>query len=314
MRPRPHAVIREWPVGLIEVARGVHAYVSPTGDSGLTNAGLIVGEGAATVVDTLLAPSLTQAFADSVRKATDLPVARVINTHHHHDHTGGNWAFPSAERYSSVAARDLLIRKGKPMEVYRALLPRFAQEFETVEILLPDVTFEGPWTIHDGQREIRVLPAAPAHTFGDVMVYLPAEKVLFAADVAFHYVTPLVSEGSIEGWLQACDAVLALDAEVIVPGHGPIGTRKDFELMRDYWLLIREAGARLLDEGMSPAEAARALDMGPYREWVAWPRTLWNLARWQAERQGHIPDLVSDDVALAMHAAMTEWREQEARR
>jgi glyoxylase-like metal-dependent hydrolase (beta-lactamase superfamily II) len=294
----------------MEVARGIYAYVSPTGDSGLTNAGLIVGERAATVVDTLLAPSLTRAFADAVRKATDLPVLRVVNTHHHHDHTGGNWAFPDAERYASPAARDLLIRKGKPMAVYRALLPRFAPEFETVEILPPTVTVDGPWAIHDGRREIRILPAAPAHTFGDVMVYLPAERVLFAADVAFHYVTPLVSEGSVAGWLRACEAVLALDVDVIVPGHGPIGTRRDFELMRDYWLLLRDEGGRLLDRGLGPAEAARALDLGPYREWVAWPRTLWNLARWQAERRGPVPDLVSDDVALSMHTAMVAWQEE----
>jgi cyclase len=302
----PHRVPREWPTGLIEVARGVYAYVSPTGDSGLSNAGLILGERAATVVDTLLAPSLTRPFAEAVRRATDLPVTRVINTHHHHDHTGGNWAFPEAGRYASAAARDLLIRKGVPMAVYRALLPRFASELEALQIVPPDVTFEGPWAIHDGRREIRVLPAAPAHTFGDVMVYLPAEKVLFAADVAFHYVTPLVSEGSIAGWLRACDVVMALDVEVMVPGHGPVGTKRDFERMRDYWLLLREDGGRLLDRGLTPAEAARALDLGPYREWVAWPRTLWNLARWQAERNGPLPDLVADDVALSMHAAMQE--------
>ena len=304
----PHRVVRDWPTGLIEVGPGVYAYVSPTGDSGLSNAGLILGERAATVVDTLLAPSLTRPFAEAVRRATDLPVAHVINTHHHHDHTGGNWAFPEAERYASAAARDLLIRKGKPMEAYRALLPRFAGEFEAVEILPPTVTFDGAWALFDGRREIRIVPAAPAHTIGDVMVYLPAEKVLFAADVAFHYVTPLVSEGSIAGWLRACEAVLGLDVEVLVPGHGPVGTRRDFELMRDYWLMIRDEGGRLLDRGLTPAAAARALDLGPFREWVAWPRTLWNLARWQAERRGPVPDLVSDEVALSMHAAMHEFR------
>jgi len=189
-------------------------------------------------------------------------------------------------------------------------LPRFAPEFEDVQILPPDLTFEGPWAIYDGRREVRVLPAAPAHTFGDVMVYLPVEKVLFAADVAFHYVTPLASEGSILGWLKACEAVLALDVDVIVPGHGPVGTKKDFELMRDYWLLIRDEGGRLLDRGLSPAEAARQLNLGPYREWVAWPRTLWNLARWEGERAGPLPHLVADDTALAMHAAMqklSQW-------
>lgn len=305
-----HRVPREWPTGLLEVAPGVYAYVSPTGDSGLSNAGLILGERSATVVDTLLAPSLTRPFAEAVRRATGLPVTRVINTHHHHDHTGGNWAFPEAERYASAAARDLLIRKGKPMEAYRALLPRFAAEFEAVEIFPPTVTFQGAWALYDGRREIRIIPAAPAHTFGDVMVHLPADGVLFAADVAFHYVTPLVSEGSVEGWLKACEAVLALNVEVIVPGHGPVGTRRDFEVMRDYWVLIRDEGGRLLDGGVTPAEAARALPLGPYREWVAWPRTLWNLARWQGERQGPVEPLVSNETALAMHAAMqklSQW-------
>ena len=301
---REHRVMSEWPTGLIEVARGVYAYVSPSGGPGLSNAGLIVGERSATVVDTLLVPSLTRPFAEAVRKVTDLPVRRVINTHHHHDHTGGNWAFPDAERYASAITRYLFLRKGKPMEVYRAALPSFASELEALELHAPEVTFEGGWAIHDGRREIRIIPAAPAHTYGDVMVYLPAEKVLFAADVAFHYVTPVVSEGSIEGWLRACDAVLALEVETIVPGHGPVGTKKDFELMRDYWLLIRDEGGRLLDRGLTTAQATRQLDLGPYREWVAWPRTLWNLARWQAERLGPVADLVSDEVALAMHAAM----------
>ena len=214
-----HRVVKEWPTGLLEVAPRVYAYVSPSGGPGLSNAGLIVGERSATVVDTLLVPSLTRPFAEAVRQATDLPVTRVVNTHNHHDHTGGNWAFPDAARYASAATRDLFLRKGRPMEAYRALLPRFAPELETVELLAPDVSLEGRWAIHDGRREIRVLPAAPAHTFGDVMVYLPAEKVLFAADVAFHYVTPMVSEGSILGWLKACEAVLALEVDVIVPGH-----------------------------------------------------------------------------------------------
>ncbi len=303
---KAHHVVKEWPTGLMEVARGVYAYVSPTGGPGLSNAGLIVGERTATVVDTLLVPSLTRPFAEAVRKATDLPVTRVINTHHHHDHTGGNWAFPDAERYASAAARDLLIRKGRPMEVYRVSLPRFAAELEALEILPPTLTIEGPWAIHDGRREIRILAAAPAHTFGDVMVYLPAEKVLFAADVAFHYVTPVVSEGSVFGWLKTCEAVLGLDVQTIVPGHGPVGTRQDFELMRDYWLLIRDEGARLLDNGLSPAEAARKLDLGPYRDWAARPRTLWNLARWEAERRGPVEPLASVEVSLAMHQAMRE--------
>ncbi len=310
---KDHRVVKEWPTGLNEVARGVYAYVSPSGGPGLSNAGLIIGEHSATVVDTLLVPSLTRPFAEAVRKASDLPVRRVINTHHHHDHTGGNWAFADAERYASPAARDLLIRKGKPMAVYRALLPRFAPEFEAVEIFPPTVTVDGAWAIYDGRREIRVIPAAPAHTFGDVMVFLPAERVLFAADAAFHYVTPMVSEGSILGWLRACETVLALDVEVVVPGHGPVGTRKDFELVRDYWQMIRDDGGRLLDRGLTPAAAARALDLGPFREWTAWPRTLWNLARWQAERQGPVPDLVSDDMALAMHGEMSGWREEAAK-
>src|SRR5574341_2163055 len=140
---KDHRVVKEWPTGLLEVAPGVCAYVSPSGGPGLSNAGLIGGERPATVVDTLLVPSLTRPFAEAVRKATDLPVIRVINTHHHHDHTGGNWAFPDAARHASAATRDLFLRKGRPMEAYRALLPRFAPELEAVELLAPDVGFEG---------------------------------------------------------------------------------------------------------------------------------------------------------------------------
>src|SRR5262249_57214278 len=92
---------------------------------------------------------------------------------------------------------------------------------------------------------------------GDAVVVQPKERILYAGDIAFHYVTPLACQGHVGSWIKAADRLLRFDAEVIVPGHGPVGTRTDLKRMRDYLALVRREAKRRFDAGM-PAEAAGA--------------------------------------------------------
>jgi glyoxylase-like metal-dependent hydrolase (beta-lactamase superfamily II) len=293
-----HKVRKDWPTGLIELAAGVHAYVQATGESGVSNAGLLVGDRTAALIDTLMVPSLNRPFLEAVKRMTPLPVTKIVHTHHHIDHIGGDSNFPQAEIFVHGAVRERVVKSGLLKPVFAKFMPRFAGEFDQVVIQPPTVAFESDLTFYLGSREVKLMALGPAHTPGDAAVYLPAEKILFAGDIAFFYVTPLAHEGTINGWLAACDRVLAMDVETIVPGHGPIGTKEDLKLVREYLLRIREEGGKALGAGLGPLEAGKRVDLGPFKEWREWPRALVNVYRWDLERQNKLDAPM--DIALYM--------------
>jgi glyoxylase-like metal-dependent hydrolase (beta-lactamase superfamily II) len=288
----------EWPTGMIELAAGVFAYIQPTGESGISNAGLLVGDRSATLVDTLMVPSLNQPFGEAVRRATPLPITKIIHTHHHIDHIGGDSQFPSAEVFVHKAARERILASPQLKPVFVKFMPRFAKEFDQVQIQPPTVIFENDLSLYLGGREVRLMVLGPAHTSGDIGVYLPQEKILFSGDIAFFYVSPLAHEGTLKGWAKACERILQMDVETIVPGHGPIGTKEDLKSMRDYLLLLQEEGGKVLEAGYGPLEAGKRVNLGPFKEWREWPRVLINVYRWDLERKNQLDAPM--DIALYM--------------
>jgi len=293
-----HEVKKEWPTGMIELAEGLFAYIQPTGESGVSNAGLLVGDRSAALIDTLMVPSLNQPFVEAIKKTTALPITKIIHTHHHIDHIGGDSLFPQAEVFAHKEARERILKAGLLKPVFARFMPRFAREFDQVEITSPTVTFEHDLNFYLGNREVRLIVFGPAHTPGDVGVYLPKEKILFAGDIAFFYVSPLAHEGTLKGWERACDRILEMDVETIVPGHGPIGTKEDLRLVRDYLRLIQQEGEETLAAGHGPLEAGKKIDLGPFREWREWPRVLVNVYRWSLERENKLDAPL--DISLYM--------------
>jgi cyclase len=301
-----HTVPEGWKTGMVEVGPRVWAYVQATGETGISNAGLIVGPEAAVVVDALMVPSMTRSLLAAIRKTTRKPVARLINTHHHLDHTGGNRFFKGATIVATEKCREALAPGFPPVPLLQRFMPRFAREFPLLRVALPVVTFESGMVIRDGDREIHLWhPGAPAHTAGDAAVFLPRERVLFAGDIAFHYVTPLAFQGHVGNWIKAADRLLGFDAEVIVPGHGPIGTKSDLRRMRDYLALVRREAKKRFEAGMPEEAAARDIKLGVYASWREAERLLPNVMRcYQEFRQETHLDL---DV-MRMLEGMERWR------
>ena len=271
---------RSWPTGLIEVAPDAFAYVQEGGGLCVANAGLIVGPDACIVIDALFAPSMTRAFRDEIRRVTEKPVRLLINTHHHIDHTLGNALFPEAAILSHANARSEQERVGLGvLDLLRPRIPQLVSEAEGVQQRFPDFTFTGELTFDFAGRTVRLLHLGPAHTIGDALVLLPAERLLFAGDVAFHYVTPLGIEGHIGGWINACDRVDGMEVQTIVPGHGPVGARQDLREMRRYLSTVSEQARRAFDRGDPAPEAASAIDLGAYASWHEPERIVFNVAR-----------------------------------
>jgi len=286
----------EWATGTRELAPGVFAYVQATGGRCIANAGLIAGRDDACVVDALFVPSMTRAFLAECARRTTAPLRRLIDTHHHVDHTLGNALFPGETRILAHARADEEMRRGGvPVEVLRRFVPNFADELDDVSLRLPDETFEGgALELTAGGRRLRLLHFGTAHTRGDVLVLLPEERILFAGDVAFFYVHPLAHEGHIGNWIDIGRRVIdEVDADVVVPGHGPPGTKDDLRRMLGLLALIRDHARAAYDAGAPVEEAIRTCDLGEYAEWGDADRVVPNTHRLYAEFRGELESVLA---------------------
>jgi glyoxylase-like metal-dependent hydrolase (beta-lactamase superfamily II) len=173
-------------------------------------------------------------------------------------------------------------------DAVRYLKTAFAPfEFAGIDVTPPTVTFDDALTLHLGPRDLRLHYFGPCHTLGDIAVWVPDERVLFCGDLLFYGSTPLVWEGSLRNWIDTVDALLELQPEVVIPGHGPITDADGLRAMQDYLRLVVTEGRRLKDEGLSSLDAAREIDLGDYAGWKDSERIGLNLMRLWLELDGH---------------------------
>lgn len=268
--------------GMLEVADGVWAYFQPDGGWGWSNAGLVTGDGLSLLVDTLFDLRLTAEMLEAMRRVTPAAadIRTVVNTHANGDHCYGNSLLATAEIVGSARCAEEM-RHVPPslmadmMEAAPGLGPvgEFLQRifgpfcFEGIELKVPERTFEGELDLQVGKRTVRLLEVGPAHTAGDVVVHLPDEGVVFTGDILFHGGHPIVWVGPVSNWIAACDRILALTPTTVVPGHGPLAGVSAVADMKGYFeFLTREARPRY-DAGLTPLDAARDIDLGPYEGW-----------------------------------------------
>ena len=256
--------------GLHEVADGVFAYLQPDGGWGWSNAGLVVGDGSSLLVDTLFDLRLTQRMLDSMAgHVRTSPIGTVVNTHANGDHCYGNQLVADAEIVSSRAAAEemsevppamLAALNADPGDVGR-LFRRFfgAFDFTGITPTPPTRTFEGRLELEIGGRVAELVEVGPAHTRGDVLAVLPRDKVVFTGDILFIGGSPIAWAGPLSNWIAACDLILGMDVDVVVPGHGPVTDKSGVAAVRDELAFVeREATARHA-AGLSAWEAAQEI-------------------------------------------------------
>ena len=118
---------------------------------------------------------------------------------------------------------------------------------------------------------------------------------------AFYYVTPAGHNAKISAWIDAIDRIEKMDVDVIVPGHGPIGTKAELADTRAYLELIIEETRRRYAMGMSPGRAAADLPLGRFAGWTNPERNAWNTVRLYAEFNGSLKpeqDLAAQNTAV----------------
>jgi glyoxylase-like metal-dependent hydrolase (beta-lactamase superfamily II) len=247
---------------------------------------------ASLLVDTLFDMGLTARMLDDLRAVAPAAaqIGTLVNTHANGDHCYGNQLVGGAEIVASAAsAKEMDEVPPSALAALIAAAPRLGETgtylqkifgrftFDGIEVAPPTTTFEGALDLLVGDRAVRLLELGPAHTRGDVAVHLPDAGVVFTGDLVFHGGHPIVWAGPVTQWIAACDELLALGAEVVVPGHGPLGDRACIEAQRGYFEWLVAEGTPRLEGGLAPLDAARDLAGGPYADWGEGERLVVNL-------------------------------------
>jgi len=287
--------------GLQEVGDGLYAYLQPDGSWGWSNAGLISDGESTLLIDTLYDLALTEQMLSEMRRAVPgaARIDTLLNTHANGDHCYGNQLLAGARIIASErtaaemgelppAAMAALVEQAPNM----GLLGEFflscfgAFDFTGIEPVMPSETFSGELSLRVGSREVRLLEVGPAHTRGDTLALLPAERVIYTGDILFSGAHPIAWAGPVSNWIAACERIEALDPLVLVPGHGPLAGLEDVRETRAYFEYLYEQGRRTLAEGLTPLEAARAIAMDRWADWGEPERLVVNIATIHAELSG----------------------------
>ena len=255
----------QYRTGAIEVGRGVYAFIQP---NGATDAGFIVDEEGVIVIDTLMTPTLANRLLSEVQRVTSAPIRYVINTHWHGDHTFGNYLFKAPAIMAHDTCReDLIAQEESHRRFLVDLYPEAREELAQVTVMPPNITFPQELTLFLGRHHVEIRYYGRAHTRGDVVVNIPAEGVLFAGDIAFHQYIPNARDGYPSQWVEVAQQVEEIQCDTIVPGHGPLGTRRDLAEMRECLAHIIPQVRQAFDQGLSVEEAQLRLHLGPFASW-----------------------------------------------
>jgi glyoxylase-like metal-dependent hydrolase (beta-lactamase superfamily II) len=269
--------------GLHDLGDGCFAYLQPDGSWGWSNAGLIVGDGCSLLVDTLFDLRLTGEMLAAMASPTRVaPIATVVNTHANGDHCYGNQLLPDAEIVASSATAVEMAEvppamlaamngaSGPVGDLFRHFFGAF--EFEGIALALPTRTFDQRLDLDVGGRVVELIEVGPAHTRGDTLVFVPDAATVFTGDILFVGGTPIVWAGPLANWVAACDLLLGMDVEQVVPGHGPITDKAGVVAVRDYLAFVDAAATARFAAGVDAWEAARdiAREVGARVEFRGW--------------------------------------------
>jgi glyoxylase-like metal-dependent hydrolase (beta-lactamase superfamily II) len=283
-----------------KVREGIYHAVGTGSLAVVGNSSFIVNDNDVIVVDDHVSPAAAWVLLEEIKEVTNKPVTTVINTHFHFDHAHGNQIFaPNVQIIGHEFTRRMLLSNSIGMPLYQnyvtglpgqidGLKKRIASEADAaakaklqtqlqvaennlasqkeLKPTPPNVTLATQMTLYRGSREIQIRFLGRGHTAGDVVVFLPNEKVVMTGDFLTSGLSNM-SDSYPEEWVTSLDALKKLDFDAVLPGHGDAFTDKtkiDYfqAYLRDVWSEV----SRLKKEGVSAEEAAKRADLTKHKD------------------------------------------------
>jgi len=247
----------------IKLAENVYGY-EEIRQPGFTTVSLfVVGADGVLIADGQGSPATTQKLLDAIKAVTPKPVRWYVVGSDHGDHTAGN----------SVLPRDItyVIHPNALAQMRRdAANPN--RQPGAPPVVVPPAAMSGvSQTIDVGGIEVRALFLGRAHTGGDLMVYLPKQKILFMSEAYLNRVFPAMRSAYPSEWVSVVEKALALDVDRYVPGHGfieePKVSREELVEFRKALQAVIAEVKRLHAQGLTADAATAQANWGPYTDW-----------------------------------------------
>lgn len=260
----------------IQVAPDMYAVIgdlgSPTynNDGQNSNLGFIVTPEGVLVINSGASVRVAKALHTAIQAITKQPVKYVVNVNAQPHYWHGNAYFKALNVpiIAHKAAGSLMQSSGDgQLEATKKMLKERANG---TELAYPSELIDDKKEITLGGLNIQIISFGPAHTAGDLAVWVPARKVLFAGDLVFtQRLLAVLPIGSSAGWVKAFDAAMALKPQVIVPGHGKSATANSAKTdTRDYLIHLRTSAKKILDQGGSIQDSVEKIDQSRFKKLV----------------------------------------------
>ena len=245
---------------LRQLIPGHYAYSKPNAGRVVSSGIIVTGEGAV-VVDALDSEAIARAQRGAISGTIGQPVRYLISSSFHDPYSKGNLAYGDVFKIGHQNYRagllDQMTRGGASADEQRTRLPA--------------ATFLDRLTLHVGSKEIQILHFGPAHTRGDAVVFVPQDRIAYLSELFFSDEFPNMAQGYGVSWLRVLDQIEALQADVFVPGHGPIpedarATRAGLRRMKQILIDVRDGVQNQIARGATEDQAAAAVTLQQYEK------------------------------------------------
>lgn len=256
---------------VIKLADNVYGFI---GKQGAANSDFIVTNEGVVVIDTQGPKELALLLIKKICEITDKPIAYVINTHYHGDHTFGNQYFKETkEIISHENTKKNLIEKDKQ---HREQFKKFFGEkaLEGFELTLPTKTFKDTLTLRAGGKTMELAYLGRGHTDGDIIVYLPIERILFGGDLLYKDRLPWLGDAYISDWTETLKKLKNFDAGIYVPGHGNIGNIVMLFALQQYLIDLKLEVKKYIEKGKTLDDMKKEINLPKYKNWLKYKEWL----------------------------------------
>jgi glyoxylase-like metal-dependent hydrolase (beta-lactamase superfamily II) len=282
-----------------KVTEGVYHAIGTGSLAVVGNSSVIVNDNDVIIVDDHVSPAAAWVLLEEVKTLTKKPVTTVINTHFHFDHAHGNQIFdPSVQIIGHEFTRQMLLGNPTAMPLYQNYLNGMPGQIESLRKRIadekdpaakaklqtqlqvaennyasqkelkptpPNVTLNTQMTLFRGSREIQIRYLGRGHTAGDIVVFLPKERMVMTGDFLTSGLSNM-SDSYPQDWVASLDALKKLDFQTVLPGHGEAFTdRAKIDYFQAYLRDVWTETSRLKKEGVSAEEAAKRVDMTKHK-------------------------------------------------